>query len=72
MADRDAILLPPARTFRDSLPPLEQIALDEVIEDICESPEPDNVLRFLLDAPPEFPFLYRDETYVIVYEEVNA
>jgi hypothetical protein len=72
MADRDAILLEPARDFYNRCSSQEQQRLDRVLDDICDSPEPDYVLRFLLDAPPDFPFYYRDDEYVIVYEEVNA
>ena len=30
------------------------------------------MLRFLLDSPPDFPFLYRDDEFVIVYDELKA
>ncbi len=72
MADRDAVLLPPARQFYESRPIAERLRIDRVIADICDSPEPDNVLRLLVDAPPDFPFYYRDDEYVIVYDELNA
>ncbi len=72
MADRDAILLRPAREFYDSCPPDVQRELSLVIDDLCDNPAPDYVLRFILDAPPEFPLFYRDEQFVVVYEEVNA
>jgi len=71
MADRDAVLLPPARDFYNRRTRDEQNAIDLIVADLCVDPTTDGILKFLLDSPPDFPAYYRDQDDIIVYDELN-
>ena len=71
MADRDAILRLPARTFFDGCLPNEQRQLYSIIQLLCEDPSPDGVLKLHLSQHPDEPLLYRDEQFFVVYRELN-